>query len=182
MSVEEWFALDESEPGELVDGFLVDEEMADFIHDAVVSWLIFKVYQWLEARGGIVAGSAVKFGIAADRGRQPDATVYFQGRRPPARGLVRVPPDIAIEVVSKSPRDAKRDRIEKAADYAAFGVAYYWIVDPQRRTLEVLELGADGRYGHALAASEGIVTDIPGCPELSLDLSALWRTIDEHTA
>lgn len=176
----EWAALSEDVPGEMVDGVLVEEEMADYAHDLVVGWLIALVGAWVLGRGGLVAASDAKFALGDDRGRKPDASVYLPGaKRPPARGLVRVPPSIMIEVVSPTPRDARRDRIEKLAEYAAFRVPYYWIVDPQLRTFEVLELGADGRYVHALAVSSGAQRHVPGCPELELDLDALWRLLDE---
>jgi hypothetical protein len=57
------------------------------------------------------------------RGRKPDLTVYLAGSCLPARDLIRVPPD--IEIVSSTPRDGRRDRGGKTADYAAFGVAWY---------------------------------------------------------
>jgi Uma2 family endonuclease len=183
MTLETWASLEPHERGELVDGYLVEEEIADFVHDLVVGGIIGMVGTWTLPRGGLVAASEAKFGVSADRGRKPDATVYLPGRpRPAARGLIRVPPTIAIEVVSPTPKDAKRDRVEKLAEYAAFGIAYYWIVDPQLRTLEVLELGTDGRYVHASAASEGTMTNIPGCADLTLDLDELWRSIDELDA
>ena len=47
------------------------------------------------------------------------------------------PPTIAIEFVSKSRRDRKRDYEIKRAEYREVGVAEYWIIDRFRRTLTV---------------------------------------------
>jgi Uma2 family endonuclease len=179
VSVEEWAALPEDETGELVDGCLVEEEVPDLVHESVVAWLVATLRALFVPLGGFVFGSEAKFAVSARRGRKPDVTVFFGGKSPPPRrGVVRVPPDIAIEVVSPAPRDGRRDRIEKLLDYATFGVHYYWIVDPDERSLEVLELGSDGRYVHALGATEGRVENVPGAPGLILDLDALWAEID----
>jgi Uma2 family endonuclease len=68
--------------------------------------------------------------------------------------------------------------VEKADEYAAFGVRFYWLVDPMLRTLEVLELGGDGRYTRALGASGGVIEHVPGCEGLRLELDELWREVD----
>jgi Uma2 family endonuclease len=179
LSLDEWFALAEDEPGELVNGRLEEEEVPDYLHELLVVLLGRLLGNWISPHGGLVAGPDAKFAVSSGRGRKPDLTVYLPGsRRPPARGLIRVPPDIAIEIVSPTPRDGRRDRVEKVADYAAFGVAWYWLLDPQLRSLEILELDPQGRYLHVLGASIGTLEKIPGCEGLTLDLDAIWAAID----
>jgi Uma2 family endonuclease len=179
MSLAEWAALAEDEPGELLDDRLVEEEVPDYVHEVIVAWLIRILGSWLAPQGGFIGGSEARFAVSARRGRKPDVSVYLPGGNvPPRRGLVRVPPDIVVEVVSATPRDGRRDRVEKMDEYAAFGVRFYWIADPEFRSLEIFELGADGRYARALAATEGVVAVVPGCGGLSIDLDSLWREID----
>lgn len=177
MTLEEWADLPEDEPGELVDGRLVEEEMPSYVHELVVLWLGGVLRAWLAGKG-FAGGSGAKLAVGSRRGRMPDLTVYLPGsKKPPARGIIRVPPDIAVEIVTPTPRDARRDRVEKLDEYAAFGVRFYWIVDPELRSLEVFELGPDGRYVHALGATEQHVHSVPGCPGLELDLPGLWAEI-----
>ncbi len=179
LTVEEWAAMPEDDEGELVDGVLVEEEMPDLTHETVVAWLMPVLGAWIIPRRGFVFGSEVKFAVAARRGRKPDLTVYLPGRPPlPRRGVVSVPPDIAVEVISRTPRDHRRDRTDKAADYARFGVRWYWLIDPERRTLEILALGAGGRYEPVAAAGQGTLDRVPGCEGLTLDLDALWAEVD----
>ena len=183
LSLADWYDLPEDEPGELVDGRLVEEEVPSYVHEMLVLFLGSILRNWVVPLGGFAAGSGAKFAISPRRGRKPDLSVYLPGsRRPPLRGPIEVPPDIAVEVVSPTPRDGRRDRVEKVDDYAAFGVRYYWILDPELRSLEILEIGPDGRYTHALGATEGIVDGVPGCDALALDLDALWAEIDRLAA
>jgi Uma2 family endonuclease len=180
MTLEEWAALDGEVRGELVDGMLVEEELPSYLHEFVIAWLARTVGLWGASRGAVVTGSGAKFGVGRNRGRMPDLTVYLAGApQPPLEGLVGVPPSIAVEVVTPTPRDARRDRVEKLAEYAAFGVPWYWLVDPELRTFEVLELGSDRRYVHAAAATEGVMETIPGCDGLSIDVGALWAEIED---
>lgn len=182
MTLEEWEALDEDVEGELVDGFLVEEEVPNFVHEIVVTWLAQTLGAWVGQRGGVAGASGVKYGLAFGLGRKPDFSAFFTGRFPPGEGLVRIPPDIAVEIVSRAARDRRRDRVEKYAEYARFGIAWYWIVDPRGRTIEIFALGDDGAYAPAFAATDGAHADVPGCPGLSLDLDDLWRQVDRVAA
>jgi Uma2 family endonuclease len=179
MSVDEWFALPEDEPGELVDGRLVEEEVPDSTHELIVTWLTSLLRSWMRGRSGFVLGSGAKLKLSERRGRMPDASAFLPGgSKPPARGPIPVPPDIAIEVVSTTPRDMRRDRIEKMGDYAAFKVRFYWLIDPVARLLEIYELEDGGFYRRVVGADGGKVEDVPGCPGLSLDLDELWAELD----
>jgi Uma2 family endonuclease len=178
ITLAEWADMDEDQPGELIDGKIVEEEEVGAEHDIVGAWLIWTLRTWLAARGGFVGMSDTRFGVSRTRGRKPDTYVYLPGRKPPRQGLVTVPPDIMVEIVSPRPSDARRDRVAKMREYAVFGVKFYWIVDPAIRTFEILELGADGRYAHAASASEGTIDPVPGCEGLILDVDALWIEVD----
>lgn len=179
LSEEAWVNLPEDEPGELVDGVLVEEEMADWVHETAVSWFIRILGIWASSRGGFVGGSELKYLLGKGKGRKPDVSMVLPGQRPPPRrGAMRRPPDVMIEVVSPRPRDARRDRIEKLREYAAFGVRWYWLLDPALRTLEIYELGPDGRYTWALGAEGGRIESVPGCEGLVLELDGLFGELD----
>lgn len=179
MTLEEWANMDEDEPGELVDGRLVEEEVPTFRHESAVSWFLVRLGVWGERTGARVYPSEAKFAVAPRRGRKPDLSVYFRERDQPKAddALGRVPPSIMVEVVSGRRRDVRRDRVDKLVEYARFGVSYYWLLDPRNRTFEIFELGSDRRYTLALSASAGTHA-IPGCEGLGLDLDELWRTLD----
>ena len=179
LTLEQWAERDEDSEGELVDGRLEGEEMPTVLHEAVVVWLLRVLSTWVTSLGGMAFGSELKLAVSASRGRKADVSVYLPGRRLPAasQSLTRRPPSIVIEVISARPRDVRRDVVEKKQEYAAFRVAYYWLVDPQARTFEIFELGADGRFSVALSVTDG-AHDVPGCEGLRLDLDALWASID----
>lgn len=174
MTFAEWVDLSEDAPGELVDGRLEEEEMPDAVHELAVTWIIAALRTWL-AGTGFVFGSEIKLALSASRGRKADVVVFFPDRPPPPRrGPLREPPDLVVEVVTPTPRDERRDRVEKMNEYAGFGVKHYWLLDPALGALEMFQLDPSGRYLRILGQTSGAIDDVPGCPGLRLDLDALW--------
>jgi Uma2 family endonuclease len=179
LSAREWAELDEEEPGEFVDGRLVEEEMPTALHEAVAQWFLRVLASWVAVREGMAFGAELKFLVSPRRGRKADASAYLPGRTLPARsaGATRRPPTIVVEILSPRPRDVRRDTVDKLRDYAVFGVTYYWLVDPLARTLEVRQLDPGGRHVTLLSAADGNHA-APGCEGLALDLDALWAEVD----
>ena len=178
MSDEEWESLGEDVEGELVDGVLVEEEMPSSVHEILAPIVSRLLLTWTDVHGGIV-GNSPKFLLRSGRGRIPDLFLFFAGRKPRARGAVRIPPDVMIEIVSTELRDVRRDRVEKMDDYARFGVRFYWIIDPQLRTLEIFARNDEGKYVREIGATSGTVDRVPGFDGLVIDLDAMWQKLDE---
>lgn len=178
LSAAEWLALDEDEGGELVAGQLVEEEVPDAVHELTVTWLISLVRTWLAGKG-FVFGSELKLLTASDTGRKADVVVFLpENPPPPRRGPISRPPDIVVEVVTPSPRDERRDRVEKMGEYAGFGVPYYWLVDPALGSFEIFERSERGYYQKLVGATSGLIDPVPGCQGLTIDVDALWTELE----
>ncbi len=90
------------------------------------------------------------------------------------RGIEGVP-DLVVEVVSHS--TAARDRGLKRERYASFGVPQYWVVDIERKQVEVYDKAFDTNRPE-------IVTDTlvwqlaPGAPLLTIDVVELVKDLE----
>ena len=72
-----------------------------------------------------------------------------------------------------SPSSALRDQGEKRAIYQRAGVPWYWVVDPQNRTLTVLRLVADGFVVTQVVGDSGLVALSP-FDAVEIDLKGLF--------
>jgi len=80
-------------------------------------------------------------------------------------------PTLAIEVLSPSSRHIDRSR--KLQLYTRHAVPHYWIVDPERRVIEVYRLAA-GVYDVPDTFGDDSLTDMPPFEGLRLDPASLW--------
>lgn len=80
-------------------------------------------------------------------------------------------PDWACEILSPSTR--KLDRVLKAGIYAREGVGHLWLVDPPRRSLEVLTLAA-GVYVPTVSLKDGELAVAEPFDAVPFPLQRLW--------
>ena len=108
---------------------------------------------------------------------RPDL-VGFRRERRPRPGSIRpidVVPDWICEI--SSPSTAALDRVAKRTLYARHGVPHYWIVDPEARTLEALEL-SEGRWLEIGAYDETAEVRIPPFGALTLEVGRFFLPKD----
>jgi len=103
----------------------------------------------------------------------PDLAGWRKERMPriPEGHRFEVVPDWVCEILS--PSTASKDREVKLPLYAHYGVAYAWLVDPKRRTLEAFALDA-GAWRLLTEASGTDTIAVAPFDALGLDLSNLW--------
>jgi Uma2 family endonuclease len=93
---------------------------------------------------GKINGGTTTVRLSPYQGPEPDVFFVRKSRLGVVgEKYVGGPPDLCIEVISKSSR--KRDRGRKFVLYADYGVQEYWIVDPLRFTIEFYE-NQDGAW------------------------------------
>ncbi|MBD2327065.1 Uma2 family endonuclease [Alkalinema sp. FACHB-956] len=156
MSLEEYLTYDDGTDTryELVDGVLVEMGAESDINVEIAGFLFSVLLQfvphYLLRRGTeLVVSSQVA------TSRQPDLTVLTVPGRIALQGTARSiitpdmpPPQLVIEVVSpgsESSDNYQRDYVQKPTEYAARGIAEYWIVDPERSVVSIGVL-MDQRY------------------------------------
>lgn len=88
---------------------------------------------------------------------QPDLLFIARDRLEMVGKVIHGAPDIVIEVVSFGSRS--KDYVAKRALYEMAGVREYWIVDAQRRSIDVLVL-EDGRFEAARHDDDGIARSV----------------------
>ena len=173
VSWEDFLALPEDDPRELLDGFLVEMDMPTRPHERAVAALIALLFAWAEPRKAEILASAYRVRGRRDRGFMPDVQLYFADN--PAeraeQGLEAGRPDLVVEVIS--PSKARYDRVTKVQAYAEMGIPEYWLVDPAARTLERLVLRGD-IYAIEQNAQEDEVFEPRSLPGLSFSLARLW--------
>lgn len=85
---------------------------------------------------------------------------------------IQGPPNVVVEILS--PGTSARDRQLKRNRYEHFGVAEYWLVDPNRDEIELLRL-ASGHYHSEPVLTRPMTLTSPLFPELSVSLDGLFR-------
>jgi Uma2 family endonuclease len=122
-----------------------------------------------------VLASGYKIRVSDRRGVMPDLQLYRRGNDAlldQDKGLVRGRPDLVVEIVS--PSSQRYDRVTKLHWYADLGVAEYWLVDAEARTLERLVLRESSYLiVESLADDETLRPD--SFEGLEIPLAKLWE-------
>lgn len=141
---EDYLDFDENILLEYADGYVEVLPMPTTSHQTIVLFLLQSLLSHIRPKNlGIALMAPLKLRVATARYREPDVLFLLKKNRQKAQEQFWTGADLLMEVVS--PDDPDRDYIRKRRDYAAAGVAEYWIVDPGSQLITILKL-VNGRY------------------------------------
>lgn len=163
--------------GEIIDGSLVTHPRPTPKHASAAS-ILDKVLGSPFDRGiGGPGGWRIIFEPRLRLGphtKVPDLAGWRRERMPklPATAYFDVVPDWACEFIS--PSSEEDDRVRKPGIYAEFGIAYYWLGDPNERTLETFVL-EQSVFKPTETYRDNDIVAAPPFAEVPFSLGDLWE-------
>jgi Uma2 family endonuclease len=170
-------ALPENVIGQIIDGELIVQPRPASPHARAASSLNGELAGPFDRGRGGPGGWILLFEPELHVGGDvlvPDLAGWRRERLPemPHAAFFELAPDWVCEVLS--PGSASVDRVKKLRAYGREQVAWYWLVDPLARTLEILCWQA-GSYV-VVATHDGEETvRAPPFDAIELELPVLWR-------
>jgi Uma2 family endonuclease len=140
-----WSLPDDGNRYEIIDGKLYVTPAPAMRHQLVSTRLMRVLDQHvLSAHAGHVFHAPTAVILGPHRQVQPDLLFISRERVKliTSKEVVGAP-DLAVEIVS--PSSNKTDRVVKSSAYADSGISWYWIVDPDERTIEEYRI-ENGQY------------------------------------
>ena len=144
-SERQYLALSTQRLVEFDNGILEFLPAATRSHQVILGSLLDRLGEFVAGRG-LVLFSPYKLRIPTGKFREPDVIYLTPEQNAESNEDFAISATVAMEVVS--PDEPSRDYVAKRADYAAAGVAEYWIVDKDLRQVLVLRLGTGGYVEH----------------------------------
>jgi Uma2 family endonuclease len=167
--------IEPHEKGEFINGEIFMHSPARHSHNWVSSLIVRVLSSYTSIRqNGVLVYEKALCGFSRND-YEPDIAWFSAAKASEIKGetVVYPIPDFIIEILS--PATAHRDRGVKLDDYAAHGVAEYWIVDADARTVEQYLLPENsGEYRLAEKLAHGDIAPA-SFPDLRIPLAALFE-------
>jgi Uma2 family endonuclease len=163
---------------ELNDGCLEVLPVPTYFHELIVEFLYDLLRSFVRERGlGKVMRAPLPVRLWAGQMREPDVLLLGPERlHQLAKSANRAQPDgadLVMEVVSPGPQNRERDLDVKRSEYARAGIAEYWIVDPELRSITVLSLdGQTYQAAGTYVAGQSALSVL--LPEFSVSVEAAF--------
>ena len=120
---------------EIIEGELHMSPSPFFYHQQIQTRLSTMLYNYVEKHNlGIVLNAPMDIVFGMTNIVEPDIIFISNERKEIISNRIIGAPDLLVEIISESTE--ARDRTTKKTLYEKFGVSEYWIVDPEKETVD----------------------------------------------
>jgi Uma2 family endonuclease len=173
VTYEEWLQMPESEgKEEVVDGEIIKMPPPKWNHSLIIHQLQMMLVRQLDPDKVIVMTTI--FGLVIREEpltcREPDLAIFIRKNVIERDGYIHSAPELVVEVLS--PTNTRKDMLRKTEDYESIGVPELWILSPEGRTFEVLQL-QDGKLRRTQLLADGQIRPLR-FPETVVDVASVW--------
>ncbi len=172
----DYWKLPEGEPVELIQGRLIVSPSPNFLHQTISLLLSEILLKAARQGGGRAFAAPMDVVLSEDSIVQPDLVYVAKERRSIVKQRIEGAPDLVIEILSES--NSRRDRVDKLILYAEYGVAEYWIVDPEDRHFNFFISNTKNEF--VIQSQHDDRYQSPQLPELAIQLADFWAEVDQH--
>lgn len=139
-SEEDYLGLDANRLIEFSHGHLEFLNMPTLSHQRIVSYLyrILLLFITSQTISGEVLFAPLRVRLWPGKYREPDIILMLGEDDKRRKEQYLEGADLVMEVIS--PDDPERDMVKKRDEYARAGIPEYWLINPLRRTITVLQL------------------------------------------
>ncbi len=165
---------------ELIEGAIVMAPPANYPHSKLITRLVHALEDHVRShKNGEVHAPSAGYEFRSGDTLEPDVSFVSNaqlasGHAPRSGEMMRVVPELVVEVLSKS--NERYDRKEKKKIYALNGVNEYWLVAPKTRSVTVFRR-SEKSYDDGVAYVNGDICShvLPG---LTLSVEELFANIE----
>ncbi len=158
---------------EIVDGELFVTPSPNLSHQRISRNLLFALLEFLKQHPiGELIDAPMDVILSEYDVLEPDLLMVLNEHRTIMQDWVRGAPDLVVEVLS--PTTLNNDRGPKMKAYARYGVSEYWLVDPDRRAIEVYRLAPEGYHLERTFVEKEILTSLL-LPDFTLPVGSIFQ-------
>jgi Uma2 family endonuclease len=171
LTMEEYLVYDDGTDTryELVDGELVEMAIESQINASIAKYLLFEFAKHIPI--ALVAwNTEIEVSGRRAKCRLPDLLVHSEESQAALVGATRAtllrdmpPPQLVVGIVSPGADNRDRDYRYKRTEYAARGIAEYWIIDPEIQQITLCEW-INGQYEDTVYTGDTVISSkvLPG--------------------
>ncbi|MFX0117429.1 MAG: Uma2 family endonuclease [Candidatus Hodarchaeota archaeon] len=179
-----WALANEDPKIEFIKERIYIQSPASPIHEEIFRYLFVRINHFLEQNElGRLIGS--RFPIELKDGKRAEPDILFLSKKAIEKGsltnkIFQGSPTWIIEIVSPNYRE--HDTVTKRKEYCALNVGEYWIIDPEHKTIQVINFRNEKEIRNEIIDSGEVSPRLEGFDDFFIEIEEFWLEVESKVS